>query len=81
MSNLPDFAADGYEVIKELGGNRIAGRVAYLAREIESGRSVVIKQFQFAAGAGWEGHKAIEREVDILKQLKHRDCKIVCVRG
>jgi serine/threonine protein kinase len=71
MSNVNDFTAHGYEVIKELGANRGAGRIAYLAREIDSEQLVVIKQFQFAQGSGWDGHKEIDREVKILQQLKH----------
>jgi serine/threonine protein kinase len=71
MTNLLDFTAHGYDVIRELGANRGAGRVAYLARQIDSDRSVVIKEFQFAQGASWDGHKAIDREVKILQQLKH----------
>jgi serine/threonine protein kinase len=72
MSNFNDFTAHGYEVIRELGANTGAGRVAYLARTIDSEQLVVIKQFQFAkTGASWDGHKAIDREVKILKQLQH----------
>jgi serine/threonine protein kinase len=71
MSNFNDFTAHGYEVIRELGANRGAGRIAYLAREIDSAQLVVIKQFQFVQGSGWDGHKEIDREVKILQQLKH----------
>lgn len=72
MSNLSDFTAHGYKVIRELGANRGAGRIAYLAREINSEQLIVIKQFQFAqTGSSWDGHKAIDREVKILKQLQH----------
>jgi serine/threonine protein kinase len=72
MSNFNDFTAHGYEVIKELGANRGAGRIAYLVREIDSEQLVVIKQFQFAqTGSNWDGHKEIDREVKILQQLKH----------
>ncbi len=72
MGNFNDFTAHGYEVIRELGANRGAGRIAYLAREIDSEQLVVIKQFQFAqTGSSWDGHKEIDREVKILQQLKH----------
>jgi serine/threonine protein kinase len=72
MTNLPDFTSHEYEVIRELGANRGAGRVAYLARQIDSGQSVVIKEFQFGKpGANWDGQKAIDREIKILQQLKH----------
>ena len=68
---MPTLTEYGYEVIGELGANRGAGRVAYLARQIDSGELVVIKEFQFANGGGWDGHKAIDREIKILKQLQH----------
>lgn len=72
MSNFNDFTAHGYEVIRELGANRGAGRIAYLARSIGSSQLVVIKQFQFAqTGSSWDGHKEIDREVKILQQLQH----------
>jgi hypothetical protein len=61
MGNFNDFTAHGYEVIRELGANRGAGRIAYLAREIDSKQLVVIKQFQFAqTGSNWDGHKEID---------------------
>ena len=71
MTRLPDLTFYGYEVIRELGANRGAGRVAYLARQIDVQKLVVIKEFQFASGGGWDGHKAIDREIKILQQLKH----------
>jgi serine/threonine protein kinase len=71
MGNFNDFTAHGYEAIRELGANLGAGRIAYLAREIDSEKFVVIKQFQFAQGSGWDGHKEIDREVKILQQLDH----------
>jgi serine/threonine protein kinase len=71
MGNFNDFTAHGYEVIRELGANRGAGRIAYLARDRNSEQLVVIKQFQFAQGSGWDGHKEVDREVKILQQLKH----------
>jgi serine/threonine protein kinase len=72
MSNFNDFTSQGYEVIKELGGNYSAGRIAYLARQLKPEKLVVIKQFQFTkSGSSWDGHKAIEREVEILQQLDH----------
>ena len=68
---MPTLTEYGYEVIRELGANRGAGRVAYLARQIDIQKLVVIKEFQFANGGGWDGHKAIDREIKILQQLKH----------
>jgi serine/threonine protein kinase len=69
---MDNFTARGYEIIKELGANRGAGRVAYLAKQLDNNRLVVIKQFQFArSNSSWDGYKEIEREVTILKQLQH----------
>jgi serine/threonine protein kinase len=69
---MNDFTAYGYEAIQELGINYGGGRITYLARKIDDQSLVVIKQFQFArSGSSWEGYKAIEREIDILKQLDH----------
>jgi serine/threonine protein kinase len=67
-----DFTAYGYEAIQELGVNHSGGRVTYLAKKIDDQSSVVIKQFQFAkSDSSWEGHKAIDREIAILRQLDH----------
>jgi len=70
MSNLPNFSA--YQTIKELGNNLQGGRVVYLAKQINSGALVVIKQFQFAKSQTWSGFKQTERERDILKDLRHK---------
>jgi len=70
MSNLPNFTA--YQAIKELGNNLQGGRVVYLAKQVDSGALVVIKQFQFAKSTSWSGFKQTERERDILKHLKHK---------
>ncbi|MBD2626603.1 serine/threonine protein kinase [Trichormus variabilis] len=72
MSNLPDFCAHGYRVERELGQNHAGGRVTYLATDIHTEVSVVIKQFQFAqSGSNWSDYKAYEKEAEILKQLHH----------
>jgi serine/threonine protein kinase len=72
MSNLNDFTARGYEVVRELGANRGAGRIAYLARQVNSEQLVLIKQFQFdRAGSNWDGQKEISKEIKILQQLQH----------
>ena len=69
---MDNFTDRGYEIIEELGANRGAGRVAYLAKQLDNNRLVVIKQFQFArSNSSWDGYKQIEREVAILKQLQH----------
>jgi serine/threonine protein kinase len=69
---LPDFANYGYQVNSELGHNRAGGRVTYLATEINSKNSVVVKQFQFASpGANWSEYQASDRELQVLHQLDH----------
>ncbi len=69
---MDNFTDRGYKIVKELGANRGAGRVAYLARQLDNDRLVVIKQFQFArSSSSWDGYKEIEREVAILQQLQH----------
>ncbi len=42
MSNYPDFSTHGYQVKKELGRNREAGRIAYQATAFKSNQQVVI---------------------------------------
>jgi serine/threonine protein kinase len=72
MNEFNDFKAHGYEAVRELGANYAGGRVTYLARRAVDQSLVVIKQFQFARSSStWDGHKAIEREIAVLKQLDH----------
>ncbi len=72
MNAFPDFSNYGYQVNRELGHNRAGGRVTYLATEINTGRTVVIKQFQFARpNASWTEYEAYEREIQVLKHLEH----------
>ncbi|MEI6430213.1 MAG: serine/threonine-protein kinase [Pseudanabaena sp. ELA607] len=72
MTGFPDFAAHGYQVTKELGHNSEGGRFTYLAKRLADNIQVVIKQFQFSKGAGWDGFKAIDREMQSLQGLDHR---------
>ncbi len=70
MNDFPDFSNYGYQVTRELGHNRAGGRVTYLATEINTKRSVVVKQFQFAqTGANWAEYQAYEKEIQILRAL------------
>lgn len=72
MSNYPDFDQYGYHVIQELGRNREAGRITYLATAFNPEQKVVIKEFRFAlADASWSGYKAYQREIEVLQQLDH----------
>lgn len=68
----PDFSHLGYQVNKELGKNRLGGRITHLAEVESSKNQVVIKEFRFAdIGTDWSGFKAYEREIEVLKQLNH----------
>ncbi len=72
MSAFPDFSAYGYEVTRELGHNRAGGRVTYLAIEINTQRTVVVKQYQFARGQSrWTEFGTYEREIEVLRGLNH----------
>jgi serine/threonine protein kinase len=72
MKDFPDFTNYGYQIKRELGQNRAGGRVTYLATEINTQRSVVVKQFQFArTGASWSEYDAFEREIQVLRRLDH----------
>lgn len=72
MSEYPDFSTHGYQVKKELGRNREAGRITYQAAALNLDLQVVIKEFRFAlAGADWSGFKAYQREIEVLQQLDH----------
>lgn len=72
MNSFPDFSNYGYQIIRELGHNRAGGRVTYLATEINTQHSVVVKQFQFArTGANWSDYDAYEREIQVLQGLDH----------
>lgn len=72
MNAFPDFSKYGYQIKKELGHNRAGGRVTYLATEINTGRSVVVKQFQFArTGASWAEYDAYDREIQVLRELDY----------
>ena len=70
MNDFHDFSNYGYQITRELGNNRAGGRVTYLATEINTKRSVVVKQFQFAqTGANWAEYQAYEKEIQILRAL------------
>jgi serine/threonine protein kinase len=72
VSDYPDFSSHGYQVTKELGRNREAGRITYLATAQNLDHQVVIKEFRFAlADANWSGFKAYQREIEMLQQLAH----------
>jgi serine/threonine protein kinase len=72
MLTIPNFTPYSYQVIKELGHNSEGGRFTYLAQRLADKRQVVIKQFKFAKGSGWDGFGAIEKEIKSLQGLDHR---------
>ncbi|TVP60969.1 MAG: serine/threonine protein kinase [Nodularia sp. (in: Bacteria)] len=68
----PDFNEHGYQVVRELGRNREGGRITWLASNVGRSEQVVLKQFCFAqAASSWSGFQTHQREIDILKGLKH----------
>ncbi|NCR18962.1 MAG: protein kinase [Microcystis aeruginosa LL13-03] len=71
-TNLPNFQDYGYQVVKELRINSLGGRITYQAIMTSTQTPVVIKQFRFCtSNANWTEYRAIEREIDVLKQLNH----------
>ncbi|HEY9704755.1 MAG TPA: serine/threonine-protein kinase, partial [Allocoleopsis sp.] len=71
MTNLPDFSNYGYQVTEQLNHNLQGGRFTYKAVEIDTKKSVVIKQFRFATTSNWDDYKEIEREITVLQGLNH----------
>lgn len=72
VNDYPDFSAQGYQVVRELGRNQEGGRITYLAKVCYSQKLVVIKEFSFDSTAtDWSDAKAYEREIEILQQLDH----------
>lgn len=69
---MPDFTSQNYQIIAELGRNREGGRITWKAKQLDTERTVVIKQFCFAtAGSTWSDFQGYEREINILKKLNH----------
>ncbi|MDB9434403.1 serine/threonine protein kinase [Microcystis aeruginosa] len=71
MTPFPDFRQFGYEVTECLNNNATGGRITYKALDLNSQQAVVIKQFCFAKTNNWDEYKAIEREIEVLRGLKH----------
>jgi serine/threonine protein kinase len=72
-TTYPDFVEHEYRVNHELGRNREGGRISYLAHRLDDETElVVIKQFRFLQGdSNWQGFKAYEREIAVLRDLDH----------
>lgn len=72
MNDRSTFSKYGYGVERELGSNRVGGRVTYLGVALRSQQKVVIKQFQFAVTASdWSNYDSYEREIEVLQGLEH----------
>ncbi|WP_375500736.1 pentapeptide repeat-containing protein [uncultured Nostoc sp.] len=72
MMEYPDFSSHGYQIERELGHNLTGGRITYRAKDIKTGQTVVIKQFQFAQPMGnWTDYDAIHQEIRVLQKLNH----------
>lgn len=71
MNNFSNFLPYGYQVLEQLNYNSQGGRITYKAREINTQKLVVIKQFRFATTSHWGDYKEIEREINVLKGLNH----------
>ncbi|MGB3239408.1 MAG: serine/threonine-protein kinase [Geitlerinemataceae cyanobacterium] len=72
MSDFPEFKRHGYQIDRELGRNSLGGRLTYQAKHLETGQSVVIKQFQFATSeSSWAEFEAYEQEIKMLRRLQH----------
>jgi uncharacterized protein YjbI with pentapeptide repeats len=70
MSDYPDFRQYGYQIERELGQNRAGGRLTYLATQIDTQQSVVVKQFQFVQSiSSWTGYSAVKSEIQVLRAL------------
>jgi uncharacterized protein YjbI with pentapeptide repeats len=69
---LPNFIDRGYQVLEELGYHYDRQRLTYLAANLETGQTVVIKQWEMF---GEEGHpidyQVYLPEIERLKQLNH----------
>ncbi|MEG4169785.1 MULTISPECIES: serine/threonine-protein kinase [unclassified Microcoleus] len=70
MNAFTDFSTHGYQIEKELGHNSLGGRVTYLAKNTNTQKLVVLKQFQFAQlDASWAEYEAYEQEIKVLQNL------------
>ncbi len=71
-TTISEFQQHGYRIERELGANRVGGRVTFLATDIQTKQKVVIKQFQFAVTTSdWANFSTFEREIEVLRGLEH----------
>ena len=64
-----EILADRYEVQQQLG--KKAGRRTFLATDLVTGKSVIVKLLAFSSDFEWDDLKLFEREAQTLKSLSH----------
>ncbi|MDJ0845156.1 pentapeptide repeat-containing protein [Crocosphaera sp.] len=69
MARYPDFSQYNYHVERVLGKNSTGGRVTYLASHLGTHKTVVVKQYQFAKIGNWNGYRAHQSEIKVLRSL------------
>ena len=64
-----EILANRYEIQKQLG--KKAGRSTFLATDLVTGKSVIVKLLAFGGDFEWDDLKLFEREAQTLKSLSH----------
>ncbi|MDB9451440.1 serine/threonine protein kinase [Dolichospermum circinale] len=64
-----EILANRYEVQQQLG--KKAGRRTFLATDLVTGKSVIVKLLAFSSDFEWDDLKLFEREAQTLKSLSH----------
>jgi serine/threonine protein kinase len=69
MLEINQILHNRYQIQKQLGRN--AGRQTWLALDLESQETVVLKLLAFGEEVQWQDLKLFEREAQVLQQLNH----------
>jgi serine/threonine protein kinase len=69
MLEINQVLHNRYQIQKQLGRN--AGRQTWLALDLESQETVVLKLLAFGEEVQWQDLKLFEREAQVLQQLNH----------
>ena len=64
-----EILANSYEIQQQLG--KKAGRSTFLATDLVTGKSVIVKLLAFGGDFEWDDLKLFEREAQTLKSLSH----------
>ena len=64
-----EILANRYEIQQRLG--KKAGRSTFLATDVVTGKSVIVKLLAFSSDFEWDDLKLFEREAQTLKSLSH----------